>query len=895
MTDSSMDDFKIEKVLGKGSFGSVYLVRRKEDNKIYALKSVTLGKLNPKEQRNSVNEVRILASVNHPNVIGYKEAFWDDKDETLNIVMEYADDGDLQTKICKMRKEGGMFKEELIWSYSIQMIEGLKALHDKKIMHRDLKSANIFLVKDKHQCKIGDMNVSKVIKEKELLTQTGTPYYASPEVWRDEPYSYKSDLWSIGCVIYELCALRPPFKGKDLDELFLNVCKGKVDRISHIYSDDLWKMILMLLQVDVKNRCDCDKFLNSRLISRKIQEMKNENKDYRNLEKNKEISEGHLLDTIRFDNILDIKNQLPTKKNYSNTNSIVNSSKGNKKVIKKKGININVNNNEEKNRNKIINNNAVDHTNPIKYQKINNKQRKILYNNKNMNTTGKSRGSIKKEIDKDKIKNKEKEKEKDKEEKEEKEEKENKGEKEEKKENENKNEKEMDKNKQNELDKIYLDLESDSKFKKTPPTIQPEESENLITNLEKNINSSLKNSITKKNKYIKNSPDSKAMIYQKPKLYENSVKRDKNILMMNNNNKPMTTKRTAKKINYMARNITPRKGINKVNNKTEQISAMNDKQMYSMRNKNIYKSSYASINREKTQNYISRPIETSPTSNYNTNINSSNNDIYSNVLKKKNYSKKVQNQRPDSAAPLKKYAKINTEYNIFDKNISEINLDISNLEKRNNNSNIKKEISNRENMVNMLINNYNKNNINFNSYNPNNNYNNKRANNSNYIERPMSTTNNPNKNYMKRLTLNESDYELNNAKKIPIKYQYNKMQLRDKQNINKKRMIEKNMIEREMTEPELLKMANQIRINDSKKDYQRTLNISLTNQEKNAFLHQQRANKMLRYNTNNNPRYNQYYTNNVNQTNPQIFNNYVSINNVVTPSYPVKVINVFGQ
>ena len=343
MTDSKKSDFEKIKELGKGSFGSVYLVRRKEDHKIYALKSVYIEKLNKKEQQNSVNEVRILASVNHPNVIGYKEAFWDEKDNTLNIVMEYADDGDLQTKINKMKKERLRFEENMIWSYSIQMIEGLKALHDKKIMHRDLKSANIFLVKDKNQCKIGDMNVSKVIKEKELLTQTGTPYYASPEVWRDEPYSYKSDLWSIGCVIYELCNLRPPFKGKDLDELFMNVCKGKPERIYSTYSDDLWKMILMLLQVDVKNRCDCNKFLNSPLITRKIKELKNENNEYKNLEKNKEINEGDLLNTIRFDNILDIKGQLPAKKNYANENtSPTKSNKENsnetKKMERKKNI-----------------------------------------------------------------------------------------------------------------------------------------------------------------------------------------------------------------------------------------------------------------------------------------------------------------------------------------------------------------------------------------------------------------------------------------------------------------------------------------------------------------------------------------------------------------------------
>ena len=324
MHTTSIRDFKKEKVLGKGSFGSVYLVRRKQDNKIYALKTVIMEKLSKREQENSVNEVRILASVNHPNVIGYKEAFWDEdgnNGSSLNIVMEYADDGDLHSKIEKMKKAGGFFKEPIIWSYAIQMIEGLKALHDKKIMHRDLKSANIFLIKDNHQCKLGDMNVSKVIKEKVLRTQTGTPYYASPEVWNDNPYSYKSDLWSIGCVIYELCALRPPFQGKDLDELYENVCKGKPERINKIYSDDLWEMILMLLQVDVNKRVDCDQFLNSDLIKKKIEEMKNNPNTFLealSLDKNKKIQDDEfLLQTIKFNDISEIKAQLPTKKNYN--------------------------------------------------------------------------------------------------------------------------------------------------------------------------------------------------------------------------------------------------------------------------------------------------------------------------------------------------------------------------------------------------------------------------------------------------------------------------------------------------------------------------------------------------------------------------------------------------
>ena len=335
MKSTSLSDFKKEKVIGKGSFGSVYLVRRLEDNKIYALKTVILDKLNKKEQENSVNEVRILASIQNPFVIGYKEAFWDDNNNTLNIVMEYADDGDLQTKIRKMRHEGGFFKESLIWEYAIQMIKGIKALHDKKIMHRDLKSANIFLFKKNNICKIGDMNVSKVIKDKVLLTQTGTPYYASPEVWRDESYSYKSDLWSIGCVIYELCEQHPPFMGKNLDELFEDVCKGKPKRINNIYSEELWKVIMMLLQTDVEKRADCDTFLNSKIIKDKINEIKLNKKIDGNSKKNS--NNDMLLNTIKFNNLKDLKYQLPSTKNYDcqindNNKENINTSNNNNKI-----------------------------------------------------------------------------------------------------------------------------------------------------------------------------------------------------------------------------------------------------------------------------------------------------------------------------------------------------------------------------------------------------------------------------------------------------------------------------------------------------------------------------------------------------------------------------------
>ena len=97
----------------------------------------------------------------------------------------------------------------------MQMVKGLNALHARKILHRDLKSANVFLYKD-GTVKLGDLNVSKVAKKGLLYTQTGTPYYASPEVWKDQPYDARSDIWSLGCVLYEAATLKPPFTANDM-------------------------------------------------------------------------------------------------------------------------------------------------------------------------------------------------------------------------------------------------------------------------------------------------------------------------------------------------------------------------------------------------------------------------------------------------------------------------------------------------------------------------------------------------------------------------------------------------------------------------------------------------------------------------------------------------------
>ena len=228
-----------------------------------------MSNLSEKEKENALNEVRILASVKNNFVVPYKEAFIDDQSQSLWIIMEFADDGDLFQKICEHQNKGSYFSEKEIWSIFIQVLLGLKALHELKIMHRDLKSANVFLYKDS-TAKLGDLNVSKVAKQGLSYTQTGTPYYASPEVWKDQPYDSKSDLWSLGWVLYEAIALKPPFRAEDMQGLYKKVLKGIYPRLPKQYSADLNLMVKTLLTVNPSKRPSCDDVFEMSWVSKRM-------------------------------------------------------------------------------------------------------------------------------------------------------------------------------------------------------------------------------------------------------------------------------------------------------------------------------------------------------------------------------------------------------------------------------------------------------------------------------------------------------------------------------------------------------------------------------------------------------------------------------------------------
>eukprot|EP00347_Sterkiella_histriomuscorum_P008758 403343866 len=242
---------------------------KKIDYRIQQFTKVKMLALKEKEKQNSLNEVRILASITHPNIIAYKEAFIEDSSSTLCLVMEYANDGDLYEKLINHTQKRTSMSENQIWNILISMVKALKALHQMKIFHRDLKSANVFLFKD-GSAKLGDLNVSKVAQKGLLYTQTGTPYYASPEVWKDQAYDSKSDIWSLGCVLYEMITLKPPFRGNDMNQLYQKVLKGVYPSLPNTYSKDLHDVVKALLQVSPSLRPSCDSILKMDIVKRRM-------------------------------------------------------------------------------------------------------------------------------------------------------------------------------------------------------------------------------------------------------------------------------------------------------------------------------------------------------------------------------------------------------------------------------------------------------------------------------------------------------------------------------------------------------------------------------------------------------------------------------------------------
>ncbi|GAQ78227.1 Serine/threonine protein kinase [Klebsormidium nitens] len=255
--------FEVLKFLGKGSYGSVHKVKRFSDGNTYAIKESNVKNMAQEEKMDAVNEIRLLASVRHDNVIQYHEAFIDGG--KLCIVMEFAEHGDLAKAIKDRAQQRKHFPEEQIWSYLIQICRGLQALHATRIIHRDIKSANI-MRPDSSRVKIGDLGVAKVLKGAMTKTQIGTPHYMPPEVWKNKPYSFSSDIWALGCVLFEMCTFNVPFEARSMSELRYKVIRGTYPAIPAEYSKELAHMVKTLLNIDQATRPSAEQVLGMPIV-----------------------------------------------------------------------------------------------------------------------------------------------------------------------------------------------------------------------------------------------------------------------------------------------------------------------------------------------------------------------------------------------------------------------------------------------------------------------------------------------------------------------------------------------------------------------------------------------------------------------------------------------------
>uniref|UniRef100_A0A8C2CHH6 non-specific serine/threonine protein kinase n=1 Tax=Cyprinus carpio TaxID=7962 RepID=A0A8C2CHH6_CYPCA len=262
-----MDKYERLKKIGEGSFGKAILVKSRTDSRQYVIKEIGISRMSNKERQESRKEVAVLANMSHPNIVQYKESF--EESGCLYIVMAYCEGGDLFKKINNQR--GTLFPEEQILDWFVQICLALKHVHDRKILHRDIKSQNIFLTKD-GTIQLGDFGIARVLNSTVELARTciGTPYYLSPEICENKPYNNKSDIWALGCVLYEMCTLKHAFEAGNMKNLVLKIIRGSYPPVSVHYSQDLRSLLAQLFKRNPRERPSVSVILDKPFLARRI-------------------------------------------------------------------------------------------------------------------------------------------------------------------------------------------------------------------------------------------------------------------------------------------------------------------------------------------------------------------------------------------------------------------------------------------------------------------------------------------------------------------------------------------------------------------------------------------------------------------------------------------------
>ncbi|XP_044062804.1 serine/threonine-protein kinase Nek11 isoform X3 [Siniperca chuatsi] len=267
--------YSILRSLGRGSFGSVYLVRdtkATDGEELKVLKQIPLGDLRPDETVRATQEAHLLSQLHHPAILTFYHSFLER--DAFCIVTEFCQDRDLDCKLEEVRRAGQSLPELQVIDWLLQLLLGLHYMHDRRILHRDLKAKNIFL--KRNLVKIGDFGVSCLLMGScDLATTfTGTPYYMSPEVLNHQGYDSKSDIWALGCLLYEMCSLTHAFQGPNFLSVVMKIVEGETPTLPAGYSQHLNSVMQRMLQKHPASRPSAAELLKTKFMEEKMKKMK---------------------------------------------------------------------------------------------------------------------------------------------------------------------------------------------------------------------------------------------------------------------------------------------------------------------------------------------------------------------------------------------------------------------------------------------------------------------------------------------------------------------------------------------------------------------------------------------------------------------------------------------
>ncbi|KAJ2946912.1 hypothetical protein O0L34_g16253 [Tuta absoluta] len=240
------NNLNILKTIGKGTYGDVYLCENTKSSQLTIVKNIELNLKIQDHIQDIENEVKILSSMSHSNIIKFYDYFY--TDDHVMISMEYATSGNLAEYMYV--KYPKLIKQQEILFYFCQVLLGVDYMHSKKIIHRDLKAENILLTGEHSlTVKIGDFGISKMLASaKKTSTVIGTPYYLAPELCEGKPYDMKSDVWALGCLLYEMCTHTRAFEAETLVGLVKAITSGSVHPIDlTVYDRGLQDLIDAML------------------------------------------------------------------------------------------------------------------------------------------------------------------------------------------------------------------------------------------------------------------------------------------------------------------------------------------------------------------------------------------------------------------------------------------------------------------------------------------------------------------------------------------------------------------------------------------------------------------------------------------------------------------------